>query len=218
VSWLAGLYGIHAVANTLMAQGAPMKVVQPNPAFASADVIAAVAHSRPAKRRPGVSGLHDVAARPGHCWNGTGETASVIPGIPGSLDAKTMQPWDVFRYTPRVSARLQAEVRQALQGLSGPQPLTRAPLAYSKACSPANDTVTASPVTCRLGPDRVRHEQRHTAHVHDVVNLRAGVQHVDHAATLNGDVAWLEGGRVRGVQMQLLGADEQTQRALVVCQ
>jgi hypothetical protein len=33
-------------------------------------------------------------------WNGTGETASVISGIPGSLDAKTMQPWDVFRYTP----------------------------------------------------------------------------------------------------------------------
>ncbi len=24
----------------------------------------------------------------------------MIPGIPGSLDAKTMQPWDVFRYTP----------------------------------------------------------------------------------------------------------------------
>jgi len=95
----AGLYGIHAVANTLIAQGAPMKVVQPNPAFASADVIAAVAHSR----RPNAAlvFLDYMMSRRGQgIWNGTGETASVIPGIPGSLDAKTMQPWDVFRYTP----------------------------------------------------------------------------------------------------------------------
>ena len=95
----AGLYGIHAVANTLIAQGAPMKVVQPNPAFASADVIAAVAHSR----RPNAAlvFLDYMMSRRGQgIWNGTGETASVISGIPGSLDAKTMQPWDVFRYTP----------------------------------------------------------------------------------------------------------------------
>jgi len=94
----AGLYGIHAVANSLIAQGAPMKVVQPNPAFASADVLAALAHAR----RPNAAlvFLDYMMSRRGQgAWNGTGETASVIAGIPGSLDAKTMQPWDVFRYT-----------------------------------------------------------------------------------------------------------------------
>ena len=95
----AGLYGIHAVANTLIAQGAPMKVVQPNPAFASMDVLAALAHCR----RPNAAMVfldYMMSRRGQGIWNGSGETASVIPGIPGSLDAKSMQPWDVFRYTP----------------------------------------------------------------------------------------------------------------------
>jgi iron(III) transport system substrate-binding protein len=94
----AALIGIHAVANGLIAQGAPIKVVQPNPAFASVDVLAALAHSR----RPNAAQvfLDFMMSRRGQgAWNGNGETASVIPGIPGSLDAKTMQPWDVFRYT-----------------------------------------------------------------------------------------------------------------------
>lgn len=92
-------YGIHAVANALIAQGAPMKVFQPNPAFASRDVMAALAHSR----RPNAAlvFLDYVMSRRGQgVWNGSGETASVIQGLPGSLDARTMQPWDVFRYTP----------------------------------------------------------------------------------------------------------------------
>ncbi|MBL8338959.1 MAG: ABC transporter substrate-binding protein [Rhodoferax sp.] len=95
----AGLYGIHSVANSLIAQGAPLKVVQPNPAFASVDVLAALAHSR----RPNAAlvFLDYMMSRRGQgAWNGSGETASVLPGVPGSLDARTMQPWDVFRYTP----------------------------------------------------------------------------------------------------------------------
>ena len=44
-----------------------------------------------------------------HAWNGSGETASVIAGIPGSLDAKTMQPWDVFRYTPEFQRAYKAK-------------------------------------------------------------------------------------------------------------
>ena len=81
-----------------IAQGAPMKVFQPNPAFASRDVLAALAHSR----RPNAAlvFLDYMMSRRGQAvWNGSGETASVIQGIPGSLDARTMQPWDVFRYT-----------------------------------------------------------------------------------------------------------------------
>ncbi len=95
----AALWGIHAVANSLIGQGAPIKVIQPSPAFASADVVAALAHSR----RPNAAlvFLDYMMSRRGQgIWNGTGETASVLAGIPGSLDARTMQPWDVFRYTP----------------------------------------------------------------------------------------------------------------------
>lgn len=87
------------MANSLIAQGAPLKVVQPNPAFASVDVLAALAHSR----RPNAAlvFLDYMMSRRGQgAWNGSGETASVLPGVPGSLDARTMQPWDVFRYTP----------------------------------------------------------------------------------------------------------------------
>ena len=94
----AAAWGIHAVANSLIAQGAPLKVVQPNPAFASRDVLAALAHSR----RPNAAlvFLDYMMSRRGQgIWNGGGETASVLSGIPGSLDAKAMQPWDVFRYT-----------------------------------------------------------------------------------------------------------------------
>lgn len=96
---VAAPLGIHAIANSLIAQGAPIKVVQPNPAFASADVMAALAHAR----RPNAAQvfLDYLMSRRGQgVWNGTGETASVLSGIPGSLDASTMQPWDVFRYTP----------------------------------------------------------------------------------------------------------------------
>ena len=95
----AALWGIHAVANSLIGQGAPLKVIQPSPAFASADVLGALAHSR----RPNAAlvFLDYMMSRRGQgVWNGSGETASVIAGIPGSLDARTMQPWDVFRYTP----------------------------------------------------------------------------------------------------------------------
>ena len=95
----AAAWGIHAIANGLIAQGAPIKVVQTNPSFASADVVAALAHAK----RPNAAQvfLDYIMSRRGQgAWNGTGETASVIPGIPGSLDARTMQPWDVFRYTP----------------------------------------------------------------------------------------------------------------------
>ena len=95
----AAAWGIHAIANGLIAQGAPIKVVQTVPSFASADVVAALAHAK----RPNAAlvFLDYVMSRRGQgAWNGYGETASVIAGIPGSLDAKTMQPWDVFRYTP----------------------------------------------------------------------------------------------------------------------
>lgn len=95
----AAPYGIHSVANSLIAQGAPMKVFQPNPAFASVDVAAALAHAR----RPNAAQVfldYMMSRRGQGVWHGTGETASVLSAIPGSLDSSTMQPWDVFRYTP----------------------------------------------------------------------------------------------------------------------
>ena len=95
----ATIFSIYGIANTLIESGAPIKTVLPSPAFASADVVAALAHAK----RPNAAAvfLDFMMSRRGQtAWNGKGETASPIPGIPGSLDAKNMQPWDVFRYTP----------------------------------------------------------------------------------------------------------------------
>ena len=95
----ATVMSIFAIANPLIAQGAPIKPVLTNPMFASEDVMAALAHAK----RPNAAQvfLDFIMSKRGQtAWNGKGETASVIPGIPGSLDAKSMQPWDIFRYTP----------------------------------------------------------------------------------------------------------------------
>lgn len=111
----AAAWGIHSVANGLIAQGAPIKVFQPNPAFASADVVAALAHAR----RPNAAQVfmdYMISRRGQTVWNGTGETASVIPGIQGSLDAKTMQPWDVFRYTPDFQRTYKAKFDKMFKG------------------------------------------------------------------------------------------------------
>ena len=94
----ASMNTIYGITNPLFEKGAPLKVVQPNPAFASQDVVAALSHAK----RPNAAlvFLDFIMSRRGQtAWNGKGETASPIPSIPGSLDAKTMQPWDPFRYT-----------------------------------------------------------------------------------------------------------------------
>jgi len=111
----AAAWGIHAIANSLIAQGAPIKVVQTNPSFASADVVAALAHAK----RPNAAHLfldYIMSRRGQGAWNGTGETASVIAGIPGSLDAKTMQPWDVFKYTPEFQRNYKAKFDKMFKG------------------------------------------------------------------------------------------------------
>jgi iron(III) transport system substrate-binding protein len=97
---LAGtLMSIYAIANPLIASGAPIKTVLTNPAFASADVMAGLAH---AKRPNAAQVFMDfiMSRRGQQAWNGRGETASPIQGIPGSLEAKNMNIWDPFRYTP----------------------------------------------------------------------------------------------------------------------
>ncbi len=97
---LAGtLMSIYAIANPLIAGGAPIKTVLTNPSFGSADVMAAVAHAK----RPNAALLFMdfiMSKRGQTAWNGRGETASPMAGVPGSLDAKTMNIWDPFRYTP----------------------------------------------------------------------------------------------------------------------
>ncbi len=97
---LAGtLMSIYAIANPLIASGAPIKTVLTNPSFASADVMAALAHAK----RPNAALLFMdfiMSKRGQTAWNGRGETASPMAGVPGSLDAKTMNIWDPFRYTP----------------------------------------------------------------------------------------------------------------------
>lgn len=97
---LAGtLMSIYAIANPLIEKGAPIKTVLTNPAFGSADVMAALAHAK----RPNAALLFMdfiMSKRGQTAWNGKGETASPMAGVPGSLDAKTMNIWDPFRYTP----------------------------------------------------------------------------------------------------------------------
>lgn len=95
----ATVMSIFAIANPLIAVGAPIKPVMTNPMFASEDVMAVLAHAK--HPNAALVFLDYIMSRRGQtAWNGKGETASVIPGIPGSLDANTLQPWDVFRYTP----------------------------------------------------------------------------------------------------------------------
>lgn len=99
---------IFAIANPLIAQGAPLKVVLPNPMFASEDVMAALSHAK----RPNAAlvFLDFIMSKRGQtAWNGRGETGSVVAGIPGSLDSKNMQPWDPFRYTPEFQKVYQAK-------------------------------------------------------------------------------------------------------------
>jgi iron(III) transport system substrate-binding protein len=97
--YAATVMSIFPIANPLIALGAPIKPVMTNPMFASEDVMAVLAHAK--HPNAALVFLDYIMSRRGQtAWNGKSETASVIPGIPGSLDAKTLQPWDVFRYTP----------------------------------------------------------------------------------------------------------------------
>jgi iron(III) transport system substrate-binding protein len=107
----AGIAAVPANARTLMGAGAPIDYVVPSPGIGIFYGIAALVWS---KRPNAARVLADFVLSPQGqaAWHGAGESASPLPGIPGSLDASTISLWDpeafpadvVNTYTTRFNA------------------------------------------------------------------------------------------------------------------
>ena len=85
----------------IMELGAPIQVLKPNPAFGISYGGAIVAWAK----RPNAAAVfmdYLMSPRGQATWSGGGDSASVLPGIPGSMDAKTINPVDPVPYTPEV--------------------------------------------------------------------------------------------------------------------
>jgi iron(III) transport system substrate-binding protein len=98
---LATIFTIPSAALPLMATGAPMKIVVPKPSFAYSLNGGVLAFAR----RPNAALVlmdYLMSPRGQTVWNGHGESASPLPNIPGSLDAKSMQLFDSAKYTSEV--------------------------------------------------------------------------------------------------------------------
>lgn len=91
-------FSIPGVANPLIEQGAPLKVVFPKPSLGQRDLGVVLAWSK----RPNAALVFQdylMSTRGRTTWNGKGETASPLPGIAGSLDPKTINVFDSGKYT-----------------------------------------------------------------------------------------------------------------------
>ena len=85
----------------LIAQGAPLKMIVPNPSFA---IRYTGTVFNWAKRPNAALVLQDylMSPRGQATWNGGGESASPLPNIPGAMDSRTVNPYDPTPYTPEV--------------------------------------------------------------------------------------------------------------------
>ena len=90
-----------STAAAMLAQGAPVKIVFPQPTFSIRWPMGAVAWS---KRPNAALVLTDylMSVRGQTAWNGGGESASPLPNIPGSQDNKTLNAVDLAPYTPEI--------------------------------------------------------------------------------------------------------------------
>jgi iron(III) transport system substrate-binding protein len=90
-----------AIPLNLIAQGAPLKIVIPKPSQGIRYGAGVVAWS---KRPNAALVLMDylMSVRGQTVINGKGESASPLEGIPGSLDASSIQPFDPSKYPPDV--------------------------------------------------------------------------------------------------------------------
>ncbi len=103
----AGEYEIASFVNTssgkpMVDKGAPFKMVIPNPAFGFRYVGAILGWAK----RPNAAQvfMNYVMSRDGQiAWSGSGDSASPLPNIPGSLNAETIEPYDASPYTKDVS-------------------------------------------------------------------------------------------------------------------
>ncbi len=85
----------------LISQGAPVKVVMPKPGFGFRFIGVPLGWSK----RPNAAQLfmdYVMSPRGQTIWNNTGESASPLKGIPGSLDADSIQAYDPSGFTADV--------------------------------------------------------------------------------------------------------------------
>lgn len=102
----AGEFAVATVINSglavpLVKQGLPLRVVNPTPAFGFAFVGGIVKWAK----RPNAAQLfmdYLMSARGQTAWNGQGDSASPLPNIPGSLDSRSITPFDPIPYTADV--------------------------------------------------------------------------------------------------------------------
>ena len=85
----------------LIKQGAPIGVVVPNPSIGVRFTGGTLGWAR--RPNAGQVFMDYLMSRRGQTtWHGEGESGSPLPGIPGGLDARTMNPYDPTPYTPEV--------------------------------------------------------------------------------------------------------------------
>ncbi len=105
---LSGEMSVAAFSNStismpLIAQGAPIKMVVPNPSFGIRYTGAVFSW---AKRPNAALVLQDflMSPRGQAAWSGRGESASPLPNIPGAMDIRSVTPYDPTPYTTEVVA------------------------------------------------------------------------------------------------------------------
>lgn len=83
----------------LIAQGAPIKMVMPNPSFAFVFVSAALGNSR--RPNAGLVFLDYLMSRRGQTtWHAYAQTASPLKGIPGAQDPSQVNAWEPEKWPP----------------------------------------------------------------------------------------------------------------------
>jgi iron(III) transport system substrate-binding protein len=90
-------FNVTTAVTSLVAAGAPIEIVVPNPGLGIQHAAAVFTWSR----RPNAAQvfLDYLMSRDGQtAWNGTGESASPLPNIPGALSADSITPVDVTAY------------------------------------------------------------------------------------------------------------------------
>lgn len=98
---LANIYSNPGVAMPLIEQGAPIKIVYPKPTFGIRYVGGILGWSK----RPNAAQVfmnYLLTVRGQVAWAGPGGTASPLPNIPRTVDARSINPFEPVQYSPEV--------------------------------------------------------------------------------------------------------------------
>ena len=99
----------------LIKQGAPVKVIFPQPRFGFRLIGVQLAWSK----RPNASQVfmdYVMSQRGQAIWHGVGESASPLKNIPGSLEADSIEPYDPAPYTPEFAKAYTAKWNGLFKG------------------------------------------------------------------------------------------------------